>query len=144
MIDLQALAAGFIEDLLPALEECEFGVDLRDVLPFVELVGEGGAARVHAAVDIATADAASPSFTADRVVGDHRVAKLHPVAVTALARFDDLALPALYRSVAQRRCEPAVSPQLAGEIRGLVILCRCAVANGWEVLAIAPGRSPAG
>jgi hypothetical protein len=144
VIDLQALAAGFAADLCTALEDCGFGVDLRDILPFVELVGEGGAARVHAAVAIATADASSPAFTTDRVVGDHRVAMLHRAAVAALARFDDLALPALYRAVAQRRFEPAVSPRLAGEIRGLVILCRCAIANGWEVLAIAPCGRPAG
>ncbi|MGE0143034.1 MAG: hypothetical protein AB7I19_04990 [Planctomycetota bacterium] len=143
MIDVVALAAGFAADLGAAIENCGREEDLRDVLPFVELVGDGAAERIDAAVEFARGGTSTSTFASERTLGCYRVTALRAEAVAALARFDDLALPALYRAVALRHGETSVSPRLAGEIRGLVILCRCAIANGWQVLAIASDRSQA-
>jgi hypothetical protein len=152
-----ATCAGFRAEVLPAIAAHGASVELGDELPFTELfAGEDRglvvvlvavAVRLRGAVPLAVEEILGAPLSGP---GAPVVRLLHRAAVDALAAIDDLSLAALWTEALAQLGRPGTPPpDLSQAIRGLVVQCRAAVANGWEVFVVevdeaAPrnGRNP--
>ena len=147
-----ASCAGFRADVLPAIARHGATTELGDEVPFS--TGFGSADRSLVALVVAAARrrrAVHPLtideiFTSDAALDASAVAitVLRPIAVDALAAIDDLALSGLWREVSTSLGDREPLPSALGQsIRELVVQCRAAVANGWEVFVVEDRRTEA-
>ena len=139
----RAICTGFLDELVTVLREDGEREPLADILPFVEGCDARFEPRLRAA--LVSAGAVFGQQVPEHVLGvpfpigpTIRGRRLDPAAVALLALHDDLALGRLYRETSASCGEGAVTPELAGQLRALVIQCRAAVANGWVVLVVEP------
>lgn len=138
-----ATCAGFPADVLPAIAACGTGVELGDHVPFAESFGArdrsilavlvATALRLGDRVPLAVEEMFGPPIPRGAAVAR----SLAPAAVSALAAFDDLRLARLWNASWQALgATGAVPADLTQAIRGLVVQCRAAVSNGWEVFVV--------
>lgn len=139
-----ATCAGFRHDVLEAIRAHGARIELGDHVPFTEVFGDGDRGLV--ALLVATANrlrddlplAFEEMFGPVCVEQDTVHARpLTRAAFAVLAAFDDLALSALW-TAAWSALGHAGSPpgEWTEPIRGLVVQCRAAQANGWEVFVV--------
>lgn len=145
----RAICAGFREDLLAVLREAGEREPLADLLPFVEPCGSEFEGLLVAALDAAAVrfeQRIPQQVFGERIVVTPTIdaRPLLESGIRLLAKHDDLALGALYRAVVTRRGLADVSAPLAALLRALVVQCRAAVANGWDVLLLDTVRPGAG
>ena len=137
----RAICAGFRDDVFATLRESGDTEPLADILPFVAPCGDEFEGLLVAALDAAALRFGQPVPLA--VLGEGiavtpsiRARQLLPLAVALLARHDDLALGALYRAVVARKGLAKVDAPLADVLRALVVQCRAALADNWEVFLL--------
>src|SRR5690606_11302416 len=144
-----ATCAGFRADLLPAIAAQGATLELGDEVPFSTNFGPADRGLIAVVVAAARRLRDATPLAVDEIFaaacetrGSPIVARpLRPAAVAALACFGDLAVSGPWNEVWTRLGHDGpVPPSLGQPIRELVVQCRAAVANGWEVFVVEDGR----
>ncbi|MEY2983259.1 MAG: hypothetical protein RL562_3486 [Planctomycetota bacterium] len=140
-----ATCAGFRDDVLPAVIACGPSVELGDHVPFTELFPgqDRGLLLVVIAASVRVGDGLP--LAVDEMIGAEvpgvgeslRVLTVTRAAVEAVARIGDTGMARVWEGAWEQlgRVLP-VPADLTQSIRGFVVQCRAAVANGWEVFVI--------
>lgn len=140
-----ATCAGFRTDVLPAIVDCGPSVELGDHVPFTELYPghDRGLLLVVVAAAVRVSDGLP--LAVDEMIGaevpdvgeDVRVLTVTRAAVAAVAQIGDTAMARVWDGAWEQLGRPLPVPaDLTQAIRGFVVQCRAAVANGWEVFVV--------
>jgi len=140
-----ATCAGFRGDVLPAVLESGPTVELGDHVPFTELFPgqDRGLLLVVIAAAVRVGDGLP--LAVDEMLGAEvpdvgdglRVLTVTRAAVEAVARIGDTGMARVWNGAWEQlgRALP-VPADLTQSIRGFIVQCRAAVANGWEVFVV--------
>ena len=140
-----ATCSGFRDDVLPAVVACGPSVELGDHVPFTELFPDQDRALLFVLVAAAVRVNDGLPLAVDEILGPEvphasdtvRASTVTRAAVGAVAKIGDTAMARVWDAAFEQFGRPLPVPaDLTQAIRGFIVQCRAAVANGWEVFVV--------
>jgi hypothetical protein len=140
-----ATCAGFRGDVLPEIVACGPTVELGDHVPFTELYPGQDRGLLLVVVAAAVRAGNGLPLAVDEMIGAEipevgdalRVLTVTRAAVAAVAEIGDTAMARVWDGAWEQLGRPLPVPaDLTQSIRGFIVQCRAAVANGWEVFVV--------